>query len=157
MKVIAIIFVSLFLMSQSALAALADLKTNSTTQYSQWPSNQSVDILKPLPVVVMNADEIRKNLNSESKILLAKKSSKKKAKGKRRGRAKRLSGERSYKSGSSSTSIDFDAVDISGQRKTPLGSYVSHSKADLEYDFVKIRLRWHPEMIQSAASLESNN
>ena len=51
--------------------------------------------------------------------------------------------------------IDFDAVDISGERKTPLGTMVNNNKLDKNYDFVKIRLRWHPEMVQSASSLES--
>jgi len=51
--------------------------------------------------------------------------------------------------------IDFDAVDIAGERKTPLGTLVNNNKLDKNYDFVKIRLRWHPEMVQSASSLES--
>jgi len=51
--------------------------------------------------------------------------------------------------------IDFDAADFSGERKTPLGTMVNNNKLDKNYDFVKIRLRWHPEMVQSASSLES--
>ncbi|MEZ4742373.1 MAG: hypothetical protein R3B45_07995 [Bdellovibrionota bacterium] len=87
-------------------------------------------------------------------VLVAK--NKKKSSDKSPTRAKRLTKEKAFKSGAgASTKLDFDAVDISGQRKTPLGTLVSQSKADLEYDFVKIRLRWHPEMVQSAATLES--
>ena len=50
--------------------------------------------------------------------------------------------------------IDFEATDISGQRKLPLGSLVNQNKPDKEYDFVKLRWQWHPEMVQSASSLE---
>lgn len=74
-------------------------------------------------------------------------------------RERRISNEREVRTttGSASTNIDFDAVDIAGERKTPLGSLVNQSKSDMNYDFVKIRLRWHPEMVQSAASLESGS
>ena len=51
--------------------------------------------------------------------------------------------------------IDFDEADITGARKTPLGTLVNQNKADKNYDFVKIRLRWPQEMVQSASSLES--
>lgn len=53
--------------------------------------------------------------------------------------------------------VDFDAVDIGGQRKTPMGTLINQNKADKNYDFVKIRLRWHPEMVQSASSLDYAN
>lgn len=59
--------------------------------------------------------------------------------------------------GKDSTKVDFDAADIGGQRKTPMGTLIGQSKADKNYDFVKIRLRWHPEMIQSASSLDSGD
>ena len=104
----------------------------------------------------------RRGSNSSSKkkssrVLMAKKA---KRKGKKSGsREKRIVREESYKSksGKNKTSIDFDAVDIGGQRKSPLGSLVDQSKANLDYDFIKIRLSWHPEMIQSAQSLESGS
>jgi len=51
--------------------------------------------------------------------------------------------------------IDFDAVDITGERKTPFGSIVNQNKSDKDFDLIKIRLRWHPEMIQSTSSLET--
>jgi predicted PP-loop superfamily ATPase len=57
--------------------------------------------------------------------------------------------------GKDTRNIDFDAVDIGGQSKTPLGTLINQNKADKNYDFVKIRLRWHPEMVQSASSLDS--
>jgi hypothetical protein len=53
------------------------------------------------------------------------------------------------------TKVNFDEVDIGGQRKTPLGSLVNNNRLDRNYDFIKLRQRWHPEMIESASSLES--
>lgn len=50
--------------------------------------------------------------------------------------------------------IDFESESIGGMRKQPLGSLVSQNKPDKEYDFVKLRWQWHPEMVQSASSLE---
>ncbi len=70
-------------------------------------------------------------------------------------RKKIISSEKVKKA--SSTNLDFDAVDIGGMRKTPLGTLVNQTKSNNEYDFVKIRMKWHPEMVQSAASLESTN
>lgn len=86
--------------------------------------------------------------------LIAKKSKKRK---KNRVRKKNLSTEGRVKRIGDKTSIDFDSVDISGMRRTPMGSLVSQTKADKEYDFVKIRLSWHPEMIKSAASLDTKS
>lgn len=59
--------------------------------------------------------------------------------------------------GKDSTKVDFEAADIGGQRKMPLGDTISQNKADKNYDFVKIRLRWHPEMVQSASALDSGD
>ncbi|MFK7873312.1 MAG: hypothetical protein AB8C84_09110 [Oligoflexales bacterium] len=56
--------------------------------------------------------------------------------------------------GNEKTSIDFEEVDISGQRRAPIGSLIRQKAADIEHDFVRLRMRWHPEMIQSAKSLE---
>jgi hypothetical protein len=57
------------------------------------------------------------------------------------------------KKGSASTKINFDAVDISGERKLPLGSSVNQTRANKDGGFVKLRTEWHSEMIQSASSL----
>jgi hypothetical protein len=99
------------------------------------------------------------NVQSSTKqILLAKKAKKGKKRGKKgksKGvREKHISREARQK-GADSKNIDFDAADIGGARKTPMSSLVTQNKADKNYDFVKIRLRWHPEMIQSASSLSS--
>jgi hypothetical protein len=59
--------------------------------------------------------------------------------------------------GKDSTKVDFEAADIGGARKMPLGDTINQNKADKNYDFVKIRLRWHPEMVQSASTLDSGN
>jgi hypothetical protein len=69
-------------------------------------------------------------------------------------RAKTITGEATIRSKDQSK-IDFEAADIGGERKTPLGTLINQNKADKNYDFVKIRLRWHPEMVQSASALDS--
>lgn len=53
------------------------------------------------------------------------------------------------------TKVDFDEVDIGGQRKTPFGTLVNNNRLKKDYDFIKLRQRWHPEMIDSASNLES--
>lgn len=57
--------------------------------------------------------------------------------------------------GRDTTKIDMEAADITGAAKTPMGTLINQNKADKNYDFIKLRLNWHPEMIQSASSLES--
>ena len=57
------------------------------------------------------------------------------------------------KKGAASTKIDFEAVDISGERKLPLGSSINQTRANKDGGFVKLRTEWHSEMIQSASSL----
>ena len=69
-------------------------------------------------------------------------------------KAKHLNGEATLK-GKDSNKVDFEAADIGGERKTPLGTLINQNKADKNYDFVKIRLSWHPEMVQSASALDS--
>ena len=49
--------------------------------------------------------------------------------------------------------IDFDSMTIDGQRRVPLGTLINQKQADKQYEFVKIRLRWRQEMIQSASNL----
>ena len=50
-------------------------------------------------------------------------------------------------------SYDFDSMSIEGQHRVPLGNLINQKQANKEYEFVKIRLRWRQEMIQSAANL----
>jgi hypothetical protein len=50
--------------------------------------------------------------------------------------------------------VNFDDVSISGARKAPMSSLISNTNANKDHDFIKIRLRWHPEMVQSASSLD---
>lgn len=70
-------------------------------------------------------------------------------------RKKRLSAEGKIRQSGDKTVIDFESVDIVGDRRTPLGSMINQNKANKGYDFVKIRLRWHPEMKKSASSLDT--
>lgn len=69
-------------------------------------------------------------------------------------REKHITRETTMKSKDQSK-VDFDSVDIGGERKTPMGTLINQNKADKNYDFVKVRLRWHPEMVQSASSLDT--
>ncbi len=69
-------------------------------------------------------------------------------------KARHLTGEATMR-GKDSSKVDFEAADIGGERKTPMGTLINQNKADKNYDFVKIRLRWHPEMVQSATSLDA--
>jgi len=71
-------------------------------------------------------------------------------------KAKHLTGEATLK-GKDQKNVDFEAADIGGERKTPMGTLINQNKADKNYDFVKIRLRWHPEMVQSASALDTGN
>ena len=50
-------------------------------------------------------------------------------------------------------SYDFDSMSIDGQRRVPLGNLINQKQANKDYEFVKIRLRWRQEMIQSASNL----
>ena len=50
--------------------------------------------------------------------------------------------------------VNFEDVSISGARKAPMSSLISNTNANKDHDFIKIRLRWHPEMVQSASSLD---
>lgn len=92
----------------------------------------------------------------EKPVLLAQAGKKKSAKGGKAVREKFITREATLK-GKDQKNLDFEAADIGGVRKAPLGSLIGKSNADKNYDFVKIRLRWHPEMVQSASSLDYSN
>lgn len=70
-----------------------------------------------------------------------------------KGRKRILTGEK--RSAKGSTEIDFDATSIDGQRKTPVGVSVGGSKSNNGFDLIKLRLHWHPEMVQSTSNLET--
>lgn len=80
----------------------------------------------------------------------------KKGKSKSEGRKKVLRSEKTikYKKGARKTSVDFDAVDISGQRKNPLGSMIGTAKDKRGFNFIEVRREWHNEMVQSASNLD---
>jgi len=89
-------------------------------------------------------------------ILVAQAGKKKNVKSGKGVREKFINREATLK-GRDQKNLDFEAADIGGVRKAPLGSMIGKSNADKNYDFVKIRLRWHPEMVQSASSLDYSN
>jgi hypothetical protein len=49
--------------------------------------------------------------------------------------------------------VNFETVEIDGKTKTPLEGLVSSPGGEKGYQFVKIRTRWHPEMIGSTGNL----
>jgi len=105
--------------------------------------------------IAVNATELNsQSQSSDKQVLLAKAAKKKKTKRTRKVKEKHIVREKTYK-GSDKKNLDFDAIDISGERKTPFGSIVNQNKASKDFDLIKIRLRWHPEMIQSTSSLET--
>lgn len=104
--------------------------------------------------VVLNAPagktKFAEAVEVEKPIMLAKKKKKKS-----KSRKKILSSEKKFKSKKGgSTSLDFDAADVTGQRKTPLGSLVGNTSSKRGGGFVEIRKQWHNEMVQSASKLD---
>lgn len=71
-----------------------------------------------------------------------------------KGRQRVLSSEARSKHGQK-TSIDFDEADIDGQRRQPAGIAITKKNPDQDYDLINLRLRWHPEMVQSTSNLET--
>lgn len=65
-------------------------------------------------------------------------------------RPKHLSGEAQVKG----NTVDFEETDVRGGTKGPMMSQIGVTDSKKNYDFVKIRLRWHPEMVASAANLD---
>ena len=53
-----------------------------------------------------------------------------------------------------STGMFLALGDITGKRVDPMGVVINQTKADKAYDFVRLRLRWHPEMMESASNLD---
>ena len=70
------------------------------------------------------------------------------------GREKFLTGEGRSKKGTK-TKIDFDDAQIDGSRRTPTGVSISKNDPNRQYDLINLRYHWKPEMIQSAAGLET--
>jgi hypothetical protein len=68
------------------------------------------------------------------------------------GRPHILSGEASQHG--DSKNIDFGETAIGGTNKTPSVSEIGAGKHPSDHDFVKIRLRWHPEMVASTSAID---
>ena len=106
----------------------------------------------PLGFSMSGSSEPSKMEKKEGKMILLAKNKKRKRRSK--ARQKHLRGAAKSKKGK--TNIDFDAVDIDGRRKLPTGVAITKNRERHDYDLIKLRLRWHPEMIQSTTSLESD-
>lgn len=102
----------------------------------------------------VTASELKDASHLQTKpVLLAK--GKRKGKNSRGGNERIMTREKVLKS-KDSTNLDFEAADISGAQKTPLGTVITQNKSDKDYDFVRLRRRWTPEMVNSAKSLDVN-
>ena len=53
-----------------------------------------------------------------------------------------------------SSSINFNEVDISGEAKAPALDMVTVNNGRSDYGFIKIRLNWNNEMINTASNLD---
>lgn len=68
-------------------------------------------------------------------------------------REKILSGEQTVRG--DQREVNFGDAQINGAPKSPLLDNVRAGGEEKSYDFVKLRFRWHPEMLQSANALTS--
>lgn len=161
---------------QTCQGLLKDLSTGLSTDLSpgRRPRRTKLGLfavaiavaLGPMMAQPLNASttETQRAFASKSTSSLAAKSSgtlyaqkrKKSSGSKRKGsRSKQLVREKSTRG--DSTYVDFEDTSITGQRRTPLGLGIDSRGADKDYDFVKIRKQWHPELIQSAKSLDTGD
>jgi hypothetical protein len=67
------------------------------------------------------------------------------------GKAKFINAEAS--ANAARNKMNFDAVDIGGETKRPAVDMIAVQKADQDYGFIKMRLNWNNEMIDTAAYL----
>ena len=134
----------------AAIPETSDHDQVKTTPHCDHNSLQTVCISSAV-FVPNSSDDSNRNENTKMILLAQADGDKKKV------RKRRLSTEGKFKRSGDKTTIDFDSVDIVGSRRTPLGSMINQSRANKDYDFVKVRLRWHPEMINSASSLDTGN
>ena len=51
--------------------------------------------------------------------------------------------------------LDFESESVTGARRVPLGSLIDKGKVSVDYNFVKIRKNWHPEILDSTLVLDS--
>ena len=112
-------------------------------------------IFQVLFISIAYCDQI---YSSSSVLILAKNSPKKKASNSStKVREKVLKKEKIIKSqkGTEKSSIDFEEVDILGKRQAPFGSIITKNNPDKEFELIKMRLDWKPEMIQSTNNLET--
>jgi len=51
------------------------------------------------------------------------------------------------------TSVDFDEATLEGRRRNPSGIALNQQKANKDFDLIKLREHWKPEMVQSTSKL----
>lgn len=51
------------------------------------------------------------------------------------------------------TNVDFDEATLEGRRRNPSGIALNQQKANKDFDLIKLREHWKPEMIQSTQRL----
>lgn len=109
-------------------------------------------ILASFVVPVVPSAAGKSDLKVRQKIQLAQSSKKKNAV--KTGRKNRIT-TRETRFRTNKKSINFEEATLRGDRKRPQGTMIGSLKSNRDYDLIKLRLRWHPEMIQSTSSLES--
>lgn len=53
------------------------------------------------------------------------------------------------------TNVDFDETTLEGRRLNPSGVSLNLQKPNKEFDLIKLRRHWKPEMVSSTTSLEN--
>lgn len=69
-----------------------------------------------------------------------------------RGKPRVLSGEARVRG--DQKIVDFGETDVTGSTKTPSVSDIAAVKRANDHDFVKLRMRWHPEMVASTSAID---
>jgi hypothetical protein len=55
------------------------------------------------------------------------------------------------RAGTDKTKLEFEETSIAGERVIPSPIAVTQPDSDERVDLIHLRVRWHPEMVQSAA------
>ena len=152
-KVLKLLAFSIFF-PLGASVAWGAVSTAGVAESSELRS--SVKSLSQLDVEALSTDVSVLPATQEQQttsVLLAKTRKKARSNSRGGGNERIMTREKVLKS-KDSTNLDFEAADISGAQKTPLGTVITQNKSDKDYDFVRLRRRWTPEMVNSAKSLD---
>ncbi|MDA9951602.1 hypothetical protein N9D31_03400 [Oligoflexaceae bacterium] len=104
-------------------------------------------------VTLCLAVETLSPINSATGVAFAKKGKKKSSGGRQRLVTKEARTKLSKKR--DKTNVDFDEATLEGRRLNPNGVSLNLQKPNKEFDLIKLRRHWKPEMIQSTSSLEN--